>query len=81
MSMNRDHQRAYCSPSGDIMGMENHGGMISTKENSLFVHQSSLSILPAESSSSEQEERAKGMMNLALRSIFAHTSEVIFYTP
>jgi hypothetical protein len=39
--------------------MENHGGIISTKENSLFVHQSSLSILPAESSSSEQEEREK----------------------
>jgi hypothetical protein len=31
--------------------MENHGGMISTVENSSFVHQSSLAILPAQSSS------------------------------
>jgi hypothetical protein len=45
--------------------MENHGGTMSTEENS-FVHQNSLVILPAESPGSKQEEWAKGMMNLAL---------------
>jgi hypothetical protein len=53
--------------------MENHGGMMLTEENSWYVHQSSLAILPAESSGSKQEEWAKGMMNLALQSIFVHT--------
>jgi hypothetical protein len=33
--------------------------------------------LPAESSGSKLEERAKGMMNLALRSTFVHTRQVI----
>jgi hypothetical protein len=50
------------------MNMENHDGMMSTEENSLFVHQSSLAIV--ESSSIKQEERSKEIMNLALRSIF-----------
>jgi hypothetical protein len=40
------------------MSMENHRGMVSTVEN-WFVHQSSLAILPAKSSSSKQEERGK----------------------
>jgi hypothetical protein len=53
--------------------MENYGGKISTEENSLFVHQSSLAILPAESSDSKQDEREKRLMNLALGSIFVHT--------
>jgi hypothetical protein len=35
------------------MSMENHGGMISAKEKSWFVHQSSPEILPAESSSNK----------------------------
>jgi hypothetical protein len=39
---------------------------------------SSPAILLAESSSSKQEELAKGMMNFALRSIFVYTSQVIF---
>jgi hypothetical protein len=41
---------------------------MSTGENS-FVQHRSPAILPAEALSSKQEERAKGMMNLALRSI------------
>jgi hypothetical protein len=39
--------------------MENHGGMISTGENT-SVHQSSLSILPAESFSSKAGGTGKG---------------------
>jgi hypothetical protein len=58
--------------------MEKRGGMISIEENSLFVHQSSLTILPVESSSSKQEEREKEM-NFALRNAFVHTTQVIFY--
>jgi hypothetical protein len=37
--------------------MENHGGVVmSTEENSRFVHQSSLAMLPAESSGNKQEK-------------------------
>jgi hypothetical protein len=48
------------------------------RENAWFVHQISLAILPAESSASKWEERAKGMMNLALRSIFVVTWMSVF---
>jgi hypothetical protein len=48
------------------MRMEDHDEMMSTEENSYFVHQSSLKILSAESSDSKPEEQAKRMMNLAL---------------
>jgi hypothetical protein len=37
------------------MSMESHDGMIWTSENSWFLHQSTLAILPAELSSSKQE--------------------------
>jgi hypothetical protein len=37
-----------CSSPRWYMSMENHGGIISTIENSWFVHQSSLAILLAE---------------------------------
>jgi hypothetical protein len=40
--------------------MENHGGMMSTEENSSFIHQSSLAVLPEKLSGSKQEERVKG---------------------
>jgi hypothetical protein len=60
--------------------MENHGGMIPTSETTWFVHQSSLAFLPAVISS-KQEEQAKEVLNLALRTIFVHTSKVIFYMP
>jgi hypothetical protein len=46
------------------------------RENSWFIHQSSLEILPAESSSSKAEgscELVKEMMNLALHSLFVYT--------
>jgi hypothetical protein len=48
--------------------MENHGGMMmSTEENSWFVYQSSLAILPAESYGSRQEEWVKGIRILACK--------------
>jgi hypothetical protein len=40
--------------------MENHGGVISTEENSSFIHQNSLAVLPEKLSDSKQEEREKG---------------------
>jgi hypothetical protein len=52
--------------------MENHGGITSTRETSLFVHQSSLAILTAVIQ--KQEELAKET-NLALRCISVHTSK------
>jgi hypothetical protein len=55
------------------MSMELHDGMYSTEETSLSVHQSSLAVLPTESSGSKQQERVKGMMNFALLNIFVHT--------
>jgi hypothetical protein len=56
------------------MSMENHGGMISTDENSWLVDEGFLEILPVESSDNKQEECANKVMNLALRSIFVRTS-------
>jgi hypothetical protein len=49
------------------------------RENSWFVHQSYLAILPVESSSRKWRRcLAKEMMNLALRSIFIHASKWFF---
>jgi hypothetical protein len=64
---------------GWCMSMERHGGMMSTRKNSCLVHQSSLAILPAESYGNKQQERAKGMINMALRSIFVHTCKWFFF--
>jgi hypothetical protein len=47
------------------MSMKKHGEIISTEKNSWFVHQRSVAILTAESSSSNLEEMAKEIMNLA----------------
>jgi hypothetical protein len=59
-------QGAYCSSSRWYKIVENHSEMMmQTKETSWFVYQSSLAILPAESSGSKQEEREKGTINLA----------------
>jgi hypothetical protein len=44
--------------------------------NSWFVYQNSQAILPAESSRSKQEDRAKRMMNLTLWRIFLHTCKL-----
>jgi hypothetical protein len=52
--------------------------MISIRGNSWFVHLSALIILATESSGREKEELAKGIMNLALRSIFGHTCKWCF---
>jgi hypothetical protein len=50
-SLNRGHQRAYCSSPRWYMCVENLGEvMIPTGENTWHVHQSSLAILSAESS-------------------------------
>jgi hypothetical protein len=53
--------------------MGNYGETMSTEENFYFVHQTSVSILPAESSDARQEALEKGMMNWAFQSIFVHT--------
>jgi hypothetical protein len=42
MSLNCSHQRVHCPSPRWYMSIVNHGGMISTEENSRFVHQSSL---------------------------------------
>jgi hypothetical protein len=51
------------------MSMENHGGVILTEENSLFVHQSSPVILQHGHLVANQEDIAKETINLALGSI------------
>jgi hypothetical protein len=45
------------------------------RRENLKSHKSSLRIMPAELSSSKQEEWAKEMINLTLRRIFVHTSQ------
>jgi hypothetical protein len=46
------------------MSMENHGGIVSKGKNSLFVHQSSLAILPVEFPSSIPGGTGEKMMTL-----------------
>jgi hypothetical protein len=65
-SLNYGHQGVYFSLPRCYMSMEKHGGMISAWENSWFVYQSFLAILPAEQS---MRSWAKEMMNFALRNI------------
>jgi hypothetical protein len=48
------------------MSMETHDRMTSTGENSLFIHQSYLVVLPAESFSSKAGGTGEKIMNLAL---------------
>jgi hypothetical protein len=57
-SLNCCYQTVYCISPRWFMSCQNHGGTKSTEGNSWFVHQSSLAILPAESSGSKQEEWA-----------------------
>jgi hypothetical protein len=52
------------------MGIESRDGIISTKENSSFIYQRSMAVLPAESSRRKEEELAKKITNLALRRIY-----------
>jgi hypothetical protein len=53
MSMNCGHQRAHCLCPRWYTRIKNHGGMILTGENSRFLHQSSLPIIPALPSSTK----------------------------
>jgi hypothetical protein len=61
-SLNCGQQRAYCSTPRWYTSMENSGGMMSTEDNSWLVHQNSLAVLLAESSSSKQEEQFTGLL-------------------
>jgi hypothetical protein len=74
MSLNCSHKRAYCSSPGRYKSMENHGGIISTRENNYFVHQSSLTIRPAELPSSKVGWTGEGNDELSLSCISVHTS-------
>jgi hypothetical protein len=47
MSQTYGHQRAYCPSPGRYVSVESHGD---DDDNSLLVHQSSLAVLPAETS-------------------------------
>jgi hypothetical protein len=86
MSMLWDYVSELRPPSGLLfiprwyMSMESHGGMILTGENSWLVHQSSLAILPAESSSSKQEIWEKGMRIWPFE-VFLFILASDFYTP
>jgi hypothetical protein len=53
--------------------MENHGGMTQIRENSWFVHQSYLAVLPSHLIA-KQEELAEGNCKFVLRSIFVYAS-------
>jgi hypothetical protein len=56
------------------MGMENHGGMI-TGENSNFIHQSSLEILAAKSSSSKAGGTNEGNYEFCFMKYLFQTSK------
>jgi hypothetical protein len=79
MSMGWDYVPELGPPTGlffipqviACMSMGSHGEMILTGEISWFVHQSSLAILPAESSSNKATE----MITLAFEISFFHTSK------
>jgi hypothetical protein len=58
------------------MSMDNHDGMISTGENSLFFHQSSLEIVTVESSSSKARGTGEGSGEFCLTKYLFHTSQV-----
>jgi hypothetical protein len=73
-SLNCGHQRAYCSSPMWYMSTESYGGMISTG-NSWFFHQSSLEILPAESTSSIVGGAGEGNDKFCLTKYFFYTSK------
>jgi hypothetical protein len=72
-SLNCGHQVAYCSSLRWYVSMGNRDGIMSTEDNNWFVHKSTVTVLPEESSGSKQEERGKGMMDAVLRSIFVYS--------
>jgi hypothetical protein len=57
------------------MSIESHGGMIATGENSWFVHQSSLAILPASHLVAKQEEHGRKCWTLPTKYL-VHTRRV-----
>jgi hypothetical protein len=61
---------------GDIWAWRTTVEWCRQRRNSWFVYQNSQAILPAESSRSKQEDRAKRMMNLTLWRIFLHTCKL-----
>jgi hypothetical protein len=67
ISLNCGHQRDYCSSLWWYASLENYGGMISTGENSWFVHKCSLEILTEELSSSEAGGAGEGNAEFCLR--------------
>jgi hypothetical protein len=71
MSLNCGQQRAYSSPPRWYM-KDSHGGMISTEENSSFVHQSSLEILPVVIWY-QGGRTGKGINEFGLAEYFVHT--------
>jgi hypothetical protein len=73
MSLNRGHQRAYCSSPRWYMSIEKHGEMMMPAgNNSCFVHQSPLAILSAESSGSKYEKWTEEVRVLPCKH-FVHT--------
>jgi hypothetical protein len=50
VSQNCGHQRAYLSSPGRYVSIESHGVMMPAGDNSWLIHQSSLAVLPAETS-------------------------------
>jgi hypothetical protein len=59
-------------PQVDIWAWENRGEMMPLEENSSLVHQSSLTILPAESSGNTWEEWTKGVRILPCKLFISH---------
>jgi hypothetical protein len=72
-SLNCGYQRVYSSFPDDVWTWETMVKWCRQTKTSWFFHQSSLVILPAESSGSKQEEQEKGMINLAFLSISFHS--------
>jgi hypothetical protein len=57
--LNQGHQRAYCSFPGDMWSWRSMVMIMPAKKKNWLIHQSSLAILPAESSGSKKEEWMK----------------------
>jgi hypothetical protein len=73
-SLNCGYQRAYCLSPTWYMSMANHGGMISTVENSWFVNQNSLAIYQ-QSSSRKSGGTGEGSDEFRLTKYLFHASK------
>jgi hypothetical protein len=76
-SLNCGHQWTYCLSPRWYMSMENRGGIMLKEEDTWFIHQNSLSILPADSCVRKQQERAKGRKIYPCEIFFSYL-QVIF---